>query len=231
METSEQLNEISEALNKAHEKIKNIPTNKTVDYMTKTTPPRQIKYSYADLASVIEATKDILQSNGISVLQSVAGECQTGISIFTRLQHKSGQWIQSWVKFPALKGGKMNDLQAMGATITYLRRYCLAPMLNIAVDEDLDGNIGDDGNKEPITEETINNHMENDNIPDFNTKYVDTITAFMDLNYIKKALSSSRTIEQKKKYLEDCFRKSNTAKKMNEKDIKEIIKEIFKVVK
>ena len=52
------------------------------------------------------------------------------------LLHESGQWIRSKIKMPI--GGK-KDAQAVGATITYARRFSLSAMVGIAQTDD-DGN-------------------------------------------------------------------------------------------
>lgn len=86
--------------------------------------------SYADLGSVIEACKEKMNAQGISVLQPV----EDG-KVTTLLLHTSGEWIQD-SGVPVICT-KQNDPQAQGSAITYARRYGLASMLLIpAADDD-----------------------------------------------------------------------------------------------
>jgi hypothetical protein len=95
------------------------------------------KSRYADLASLIEATRPALHAAGLALVQSPS--LQGGRVIVTsRLIHKSGQWIENSVSLKAAQ----DTPQAMGSTITYGRRYGLSALLNICADEDDDGNAG-----------------------------------------------------------------------------------------
>jgi hypothetical protein len=92
---------------------------------------------YTSLAGLIDGSKGILASHGITVISDVTGE--DGITIITRLQHKSGEYIESCgLNLPLEK----RTAQGAGSAITYGRRYSLAAMLNISSkDEDDDGEV------------------------------------------------------------------------------------------
>ena len=137
MNTSESLGKILPDLFNAQGEIKNLAPNKS-----------GYGYNYVDLAEIIDNVKPILLKNSIIVIQSV-GTAEGGVSITTRLQHISGEWIQDTFALPALVQKSMNSVQGMGASITYGRRYGISAMLGIATDEDTDGTMK---NKKPEIE-------------------------------------------------------------------------------
>jgi len=121
MKTSETLTKISESLVNAHKKI-------THAYKDKTNP--HFKSTYATLESVIDATREHLAENSIVALQLVGVD-----TLITRLQHTSGEFIETETKLYL----KSNDMQQYGSALSYARRYALAAILNISQTDD-DGN-------------------------------------------------------------------------------------------
>ena len=133
MRTSEQINELATALAAAQAEMKNATLNKVNPHF---------KSKYADLAMIRDTVTPALAKNGIAVVQGTDTEENT-IVVFTRLIHKSGQWIESRFPIPYDKP------QAMGSGITYGRRYTLAAVTNIAAEEDDDGNAANEKTVEP----------------------------------------------------------------------------------
>jgi len=89
---------------------------------------------YATLGAVIEATRKALAENGLSLTQTVGGRPP---SLRSRLLHSSGQWLASEV--PLFMAGKGS--QVFGSELTYMRRYAVCALLNVAPAEgDDDGN-------------------------------------------------------------------------------------------
>ena len=80
-----------------------------------------------------EAIQPALTKHALSVVQLpwVVGGHEY---IVTRMGHKSGQWIESWIQVDVGRGS--STMQARGSAITYARRYALMAMLNIAPDDD-----------------------------------------------------------------------------------------------
>jgi len=94
------------------------------------------KSKYADLRSVINASRPYLAKNGLSVIQRVLTNGNGQIYLYTRLGHTSGQWIESKMPISPPK----TDIQSIGSYITYLRRYNYACLVGVAAaDEDDDG--------------------------------------------------------------------------------------------
>jgi hypothetical protein len=101
-------------------------------------------YKYADLAGCIEAAKQPLRDNGLAVTQMM-GLAEGGTTLITLLTHESGEYIGSefLMEKAVLHGGAGNNpAQAMGASITYMRRYAYAAILGLA-QEDTDAANGE----------------------------------------------------------------------------------------
>lgn len=86
---------------------------------------------YADLAAVLEAVKEPLNSSGISILQPVSFE--NGFHhVTTMLLHESGEFISETMKLEITK----NDMQALGSAISYARRYSLQSITGLPAEDD-----------------------------------------------------------------------------------------------
>lgn len=98
---------------------------------------------YAPLDEVIAATAPALCRHGLCVVQSPSGDTLT-----TLLAHTSGQWVEDSYPLHAVPMSRKGDAtpdapitpQAYGSAVTYARRYALCAVLNIAGEDDDDGN-------------------------------------------------------------------------------------------
>ena len=92
---------------------------------------------YADLTECWKACSEALKNNDLAVIQTVVED-----RLVTRLIHASGQDLKDGgVPLLGYTNSK-NPAQALGASITYARRYGLCAMLGLSPDKD-----DDDGNK------------------------------------------------------------------------------------
>lgn len=91
------------------------------------------KSRYADLESVIAASKEILADNGLTLIQ-FPSDCVSGVlNLETIFMHESGEWISGEM---GIALGK-TDPQGVGSALTYARRYAQMAALNMpAVDDD-----------------------------------------------------------------------------------------------
>lgn len=96
------------------------------------------KSKYASMASIMEACRDALSKNGLCISQPIVN-VDGVLCVQTILGHLSGQSLVSNFPLPELNANSKNPLQDYGKALTYLRRYALQSILNIAVDDD-DGN-------------------------------------------------------------------------------------------
>jgi hypothetical protein len=91
------------------------------------------KSNYADLAAVLDAIREPLAANGLSITQMM-GFSDGNFILRTMLLHSSGQYIAT--EYPLPSSGRP---QEMGASQTYARRYSLAALVGVAQEDD-DGN-------------------------------------------------------------------------------------------
>lgn len=123
---SSELNELYTALAKAQLEMEIAKTDSSNPFF---------KSKYADLASVVKASRPFLAKNGLGVSQ-FPRETSEGSVLHTRLCHSSGQWLESQMALKPLKA----DPQTLGSTLTYLKRYMYASLVGVvASDEDDDG--------------------------------------------------------------------------------------------
>jgi hypothetical protein len=120
---SESIGKISSAFVKAQAEMSNaIKDSKNPFY----------KSSYADLNSVREACMPALNKHGIAVLQPTS-VIEGKLYVETTLLHESGEFIAGLYEVVV---GKQNDPQALGAAISYSRRYGLQSMVNVGASDD-----------------------------------------------------------------------------------------------
>lgn len=134
---SDNLEELIGALSKAQAEFKPIEKNRTVDVMTRT--GGTYRFRYATLDAILEAVRKPLADHGLAITQLIT--LRNGIPILqTLLLHQSGQWVSSEVQI-VLTGAGGN--QEFGSALSYMRRYAISAILNIASQEDDDANIAD----------------------------------------------------------------------------------------
>lgn len=123
MKQSETIKELATALAKAQGEL---------THASKSSVNPHFKSKYADLASVWEACREALSSNGLSVAQ-FPSEFQNNImTLTTRLMHSSGEWLEQTMSAPVSKP----DPQGIGSCLTYMRRYALASVVGVYQDDD-----------------------------------------------------------------------------------------------
>ena len=123
MTTSETLTKLAPAL---------LAAQKTIGNAKKQATNPHYKTKYANLESVIEATKDALNEQGIVIIQTVSQVYSGVINVVTRLMHESGEYIEDIASAPLTK----QDAQGVGSAVTYLRRYSLAAICSITQEDD-----------------------------------------------------------------------------------------------
>lgn len=131
MKTSEQIDQISEALATAQGEIKNPEKSKTAKIPMKA--GGSYSYNYADLPSMIDCVRQAMAKNGLSHFASLEN-LDNYLSLSMRIAHKSGQWIESSVPI-----FKWSDEKHLASQVTYYRRYLFQSLIGIAGDDDLDG--------------------------------------------------------------------------------------------
>ena len=141
MKTSESIKELAAALAKAQGQF--IHAKKDADNPF-------FKSRYATLASVLDAAKQPLSDNGLSVVQVIDSAEGEGMFLETILMHSSGEWMSG--KYP-IKPVKP-DPQSIGSACTYARRYAFSAITGIAADDD-DGNSDSQVSAPAVKQEKI----------------------------------------------------------------------------
>lgn len=132
-----------------------------VDTVKKDAKNPFFKSSYASLSNILDSINDPLIESGLSFSQFPDGD--NGLT--TILMHgESGEFIESTYSMRPVK----DDPQGRGSVITYQRRYALAAILGLNIDEDDDGNTATFGGKTPQDAEENNKPWLNEKSPEFN---------------------------------------------------------------
>lgn len=137
------------------------------------------KSKYASHSDVMKAIKKPLAENGLSISQHPT-LVENTIFLTTYLYHTSGEWLSN------VTPCKPKDLgpQTVGSVLTYLRRYGINAILNIATGEDDDGQTAE--GQDPLTKaealiEQYQDHVKNleeslRDLQEKNENYTKTIT-------------------------------------------------------
>jgi len=127
MEKSETINNLAKAL---------IDFQSRVNKIKKDAKNPFFKSNYASLSNIQDAISNPLAESGLAYSQMPSGV--NGLS--TILIHaESGEYLMESFIMPV---SKQNDPQAVGSAITYAKRYALAGVLGLNIDDD-----DDDANK------------------------------------------------------------------------------------
>jgi len=130
MNKSETIKELATALVKFQAEVKAAPFNAKNPFL---------QNKYADLGSIIETARPVLEKHGLSVSQMVEGD-GASIGVTTILMHSSGEWLESTVSLPVGDEKGKSQAQVAGSIVSYMRRYALSAALGMYTDEDTDGN-------------------------------------------------------------------------------------------
>ncbi len=136
MKRSEQILNLAKALAAAQGQFSNAAKDHVARVNSKKGEGSSYTYSYADLAGVLDAVREPLAKNGLSLIQMPFVE-GASVSVTTTLFHESGEWLESEPLVlpvpPDLHGP-----QAIGGAITFARRYSACCILAIAAEADDD---------------------------------------------------------------------------------------------
>jgi len=127
MKTSEAINELATAYAKAQGEIKDAAFDSVNPHF---------KSKYASLTAGLIQIRAVFSKNGLSIIQTPFST-DHAYFLSTKILHSSGQWLESELKLILQK----NDMQGLGAALTYARRQAAFAFAGIAGDEDLDGAV------------------------------------------------------------------------------------------
>lgn len=129
MTKSESIAELAKALSKAQAEMHGAKKDSVNPFF---------KSNYADLASCWDACREPLTKNGLSIIQTTKTTENGGTILVTSLLHSSGEWISGEMPVRPMK----DDIQGLGAAITYCRRFALSAAVGLVqVDDDAESAI------------------------------------------------------------------------------------------
>ncbi len=95
-------------------------------------------YNYADLPTILAVINPLLDKHNLMFTQPLEHEQETRYIRTILFDLESGEFVESRVDIPEVSFTQMNDYQALGSGITYMRRYALSSILGIVTDKDTD---------------------------------------------------------------------------------------------
>ncbi len=128
---SDDLNELAAALAKTQSQLHSVTANE-VGQLESATGERS--YRYATLSSIWDVVRKPLTDNGLAVLQTCEPGNRGELRLTTTLLHQSGQWVSGTELMPL----PVQTPQGYGSALTFARRYGLAALLGVCVDDDDD---------------------------------------------------------------------------------------------
>ena len=114
--------------------------------------------TYTPLEDIVNIVRPILSQYGFSVSFNNHQDSVGIVTVTCQLRHKGGHMIENALTLPTEAVTKgMNAMQAIGAAISYGKRYTLCGILNIATtaDDDNNGfatNAKSEASKKPLTD-------------------------------------------------------------------------------
>lgn len=99
-----------------------------------------IRSKYAKFEDINEAIRPLLKKHGFSV-SFKSDFVEQMLDVTGIISHKQGHSEQTTMRLPFDTSGSKNNVQAIGSSVSYGKRYCVCMLLNIATGgEDNDGN-------------------------------------------------------------------------------------------
>lgn len=140
--------------------------------------------TYTPLEDIVNIVRPILSEHGFSISFNNTQETQGFVKVTCQLRHKAGHNIENMLILPTEAVTKgMNSMQAIGAAISYGKRYTLCGILNIATaaDDDNNGfttNAKIEATKKPISDDELTKGIQAINAGSFT---VEKLTSKRDL--------------------------------------------------
>jgi hypothetical protein len=126
--------------------IKPIEKTGSVDYKDKSTGRNEKAFDYAKLENIDKAIRPLLSKFGFTLSFETAQRQSDGGGLIVTgiLSHRDGHSRKASIPLPLDSSGGKNNLQAMGSTLSYGRRYTTCMLLNIVTEgEDDNGSSFD----------------------------------------------------------------------------------------
>ncbi len=125
----------------------------------------KLRYRYAKLESIIEQTQKIIANYGFSYFFETQ-QNENSVTVICHVRHIAGHEECTFVTVPLQVSEYINDVQSVGAAITYAKRYSFCNIFGITTaDEDTDALSIDKNNiklekVKPETKEKVDNQFQ-----------------------------------------------------------------------
>ena len=179
MNKSDSLKKIAAALMLFHLKMENVKKDATNPFFNS---------KYATLSNILDAIKVPLEESGLIFSQFPDG--QNGLSTII-IHADSGEFIESCYDMVPAK----NDPQGRGSAITYQRRYALAAILGLNIDDDDDANLATFGSN-GSAKEVDNKPWLNKGTKEFDGAVKKLKAGETTIDKIKSVMKVSKEVEQ-----------------------------------
>lgn len=148
---------------------------------------------YAKFEHILAAIKPHLKTHGFAITHRASTE-GGAVTVTAVLSHRSGHSEETSIVLPADNSGNKNNVQAIGSSMEYGRRYTMNALLGIATkDADNDGGTPrqpQKPQKQPITDERLAAAITKINAGEYSVQRLNE--------------SFNLTAKQKKKVQEEC---------------------------
>lgn len=196
----------SAAMNACQAEMPRVKKNGTISFTDKNNVER--KTPFARLEDIDRAIRPIYQKHGFAVRYNQTKTPDGRPIVICKVSHIGGHTEVSEMELPLDTSGSKNNLQAMGSTISYAKRYLITNNFNIVTE-----GADDDGNADmPINEEQVKEIKElitktKSNEPKF--------LAFVNAESVEKITSKSyaKAVNMLKAKLSEPTTATNPAKK------------------
>lgn len=132
--------DFNEALARISKLMPRIVKGGKVEYKDKDTKKLEEAFKFARYEDIDKVVRPLLEAEGFSLSFDTVMKDGGGVVITGTLSHKSGHKKTASLPLALDTSGGKNNIQAMGSTTSYGRRYTMCMLLNIVtVGEDDDG--------------------------------------------------------------------------------------------
>lgn len=149
------------------------------------------KSNYASLSNILAQINEPLSESGLTFSQLPTGE--HGLTSIL-IHAESGEYLQSCYDMKPVK----DDPQGRGSVITYQRRYALAAILGLNIDDDDDANAGTHGAATPDAAERKANELPwlNKNTKEFTGAVAKLKAGQTTIEKIRTVMKVSKEVEK-----------------------------------
>lgn len=126
--------EFNQAMSIMQSKLPSIPKDSLMKVYSKTTG-KNFEVAYASFENIHKYVTPVLTEHGFAVFFQLHTS-DNFIKVVCNLTHKSGHKIETEIHLPRDHSGSKNDVQSIGSSISYGKRYAICSLLNIATEKE-----------------------------------------------------------------------------------------------